>query len=85
MFGLKRLLAGLILVLSFLLGRQLALRAQCGGCYQNSGPAGDLIGAEALGECPCNPAESCYLYVCVCNGLQFNNLQCGAYFYCAGC
>jgi len=78
MFRLKRLLGALILVLSFLAGHQLALKAQCQYCYKNPGPAGTYDGIFViLGQGPCNTEIDCIFYECICQGIDIGHSQCG--------
>jgi hypothetical protein len=78
MAQLKTLLATAILVLPFLAGHQVALRAQCSYCYRNPGVGGTLDPYYViLGQCPCNTQIDCIYFQCECNGLEFGHSQCG--------
>ncbi len=88
MFRLKRFLAAGILMLSFLAGHQLGLKAQCQACNKNPGPAGTFNYFEViLGVCPCNSEIDCIFYECDCSGFVFGHSQCGTNVYpdCIGC
>jgi len=85
MLGLNKFLAGMILVLSFLAGQQVALRAQCWWCYQDPGPAGFPENFVMHGQCPCSPDLICWYFDCNCMGMQLYHAQCGENFYCIGC
>jgi hypothetical protein len=85
MFRLKRVLPGLVLVLSFLLGHEVAVKAQCQLCLQGGGPAGNLNGAIPESVCPCDPNEICWNFRCTCYSLNYYHAQCGNYPYCIGC
>jgi hypothetical protein len=85
MFRLKRLFVVFVLVLSFLAGHHIALKAQCFQCYQNPGPAGTLNYAYPSGPCVCNTQYICWYYTCLCDEEEFYHAQCGENFYCIGC
>jgi len=89
MFNLKRLLAAAILMLWFLAGHQVALRAQCQQCYRTSGPAGQLDPTWfILGQCPCTEGLDCIYFECDCDGIYWGNSRCGISpppSYCIGC
>ena len=86
MLKLERLIGGMVLVLAFLAGHQVALKAQCSQCYENPGPAGTLSYFYDAYNCPCTPSIKCVHSWCQwCFGGIFMHKQCGGPAHCIGC